>query len=183
MNWLLEDPTIAVFVMIAGIGLGWAGWSQTGETRWLSIGGLVAVVGLAFVLLELAVKTDPEQINETLQRMASACERQDVGALLAEIDPNAATLRANAETALTHYRVTRMKLSDVQVAINSVVLPLEARVEVVGTIHGAVRFDRAAEISGVARERFRLKFRKSEADGRWRCLSATWENAGEGYGE
>lgn len=175
MEWLLEDPTVALFVIVVAVGMAVAGWMQTGETRWLFAGLGLLAVGATMLAVELFVETDRERITAALSRMASACERQNIEALQAEIDdrdPQAIALRNLSEAALADYRISRVKISDLKIRFNPVVVPHEATAEFMTTVHGAMRSGRVAEASGLTRLKFELRFRQTGPDGQWKCIGA-----------
>jgi hypothetical protein len=104
---------------------GWALWSMLG----------VLLLVFAGVALEIAVVTDVEKVEATLDGVTDALEANDLDRLLKEyVSPNAVRTRNRATNALRLVEITSAKVSNLSVTINRLTSPPTARAEFLGTV-------------------------------------------------
>src|SRR5436853_6224903 len=113
MSWLYEQPIVIVALGVALIlALGGA-WSASGRKE------LLYAIGAAFVLLvvglivENRVDTDREAIRTTVSQIARDVQRNDRRAVLAHIYSGSPQLRRQAETELSKYEFTELRITKI----------------------------------------------------------------------
>src|SRR4051794_28177196 len=84
---------------------------------------VVAMIGVfALVLLGVAVEraivTEREEVEQTLDSVADALLAGDVPGVVAHIDPQAASLRAEASSQLPQVKVNEVRIRDLKVSFN-----------------------------------------------------------------
>ena len=103
---------------------------------WAMVGVLVLVI--AGVALEIAVVTEVERVEATLDGVTRALEDNDVDRLLREyVAPVAAKTEARARTALSMVEITSAKISGLRIEINRLTSPPTAEAR----FNGVVRFE------------------------------------------
>lgn len=152
MDAIYESPIPALLVgLVVGSVLG-VGYLNTRDRRFLIGVGVVVVVVVGAIVLERTVKTDREQIAETLDQLASALQADGlaensadevIAAVMRVITKDDAEgsqrTRQLADTNLRLVKITSASYSNLQVEVNKLSLPPSAE----------VRFD--AKISGEGR--------------------------------
>ena len=152
MSAIYESPIpVLVLGLVVGSVLG-VGYLNTRNRGFLVGVGVVIAIAIAAIALERSVKTDREQIAETLDQLASALQADGLPENTAEeVIPavlkvithadteSAERTRQVARTNLHLAKITRASYSNLQVEVNKLSLPPSA----------TVRFD--AKISGEGR--------------------------------
>lgn len=108
MTWLLEEPLyVAAFGGIFLVILV-ASWLNTGH-RALLIGAVfVGLITGGLLILEQAIVTPREEIEQTLHRIAADVARNDVPAVLSHIHSEAVAGRARAQLELPRWNFERV---------------------------------------------------------------------------
>ena len=173
MSWLFEDPTT---LLVAGLlieALLVVALVKTGRAILvLAMVGVLAIMGLG-LLVERLVVTDREQIEATLDGVASALEANDVEGVLRYIDPAASGMRANVRAALAGVHVTDARVYDLEVDVNHHAKPPTAQADFTGRVKGNYRGE-SADGEGMVLRKFTVDFRQQ--DGRW--LMTAYEDRG-----
>jgi hypothetical protein len=148
MDAFFESPIPVLLAgLIVGSVLGFF-YLNTQHRGLLVAMGVVLAAVVAGIALERSVKTDREQIAETLDELASALQadglqentaREVIGAVKLVISEEADRTRQLAETNLSLAKITEARYSNLRVEVNKLSLPPSAE----------VRFD--ARISGEGR--------------------------------
>lgn len=94
------------------------------------------VITLLLLTVERLVVTDREQIEAALQQTLDAIEANDLEALLAHIDSQAAIVRTDAEAALPLIRVKAAGASQIVTTVNENTQPATAETKFRGMING-----------------------------------------------
>ncbi len=136
MNLFLENPlpiwalgavalTISVIVFLAKRSLG-------------SMLGVAAVIGITVLLLfiESAVVTPTEELEQAVATVMAAIEANDLNGVLAQIDPQAAHVRHDAETLMPQVKVKETGATAVRVEIDGNAAPVKATTFFRGRIDG-----------------------------------------------
>ena len=152
MDAIYETPIPALLVgLVVGSVLG-VGYLNTRDRRFLIGVGVVVVLVVGAVALERSVKTDREQIAETLDELASALQADGlaensadevIAAVMRVITKDdaesAQRTRQVAETNLRLAKITRASYSNLQVEVNKLSLPPSAEVRFDALISGEGR--------------------------------------------
>ncbi len=165
MTWLMEQPTLIVIIGALTVAILGGGWLKTGH-RALVI-ALVAAAVLFGVLLfvERTVKTEREQLRETLGRIAADVQSNDVDAVVRHIHPDSPDIRSRAKAEMPNYdfekiSITRVRTIDVSYQDDPLTATVEFNVVAKGNskgFYGEFNVPRYVILS----------FSK-DSDGRWR---------------
>lgn len=110
MNWVLEQPLfIAAIGLVTCILLG-GHWLQTGRKSLAAALALAVVLTGGLIVVERAVETDREQVEQTLRQIAKDLQRNDLSSLLEHVHPGAATIRDRVETEFPRYTFDRVSI-------------------------------------------------------------------------
>lgn len=152
MDIIFESPIPVLLVgLVVGAVLG-VGYLNTRQRGYLTGVGVVIALVILGIVLERSVKTDREQIAETLDQLASALQAdglpentaaQVIPAVLrviTEDDTEAAErTRQRARTNLSLAKITRARYSNLRVEVNKLSLPPSAEVRFDAMISGEGR--------------------------------------------
>lgn len=134
----LEFSLPLVVACLLGAVVGFFAWLRV-QTRWLLAGAILLVaVGVGCFAADLLVETDREHLLALFPRLARAAEKQDVGTILAALDPDLRPLRAEAEKVLKQIRPTEVVITKCDVAVASEKKPPEAVANLIVRVTGNV---------------------------------------------
>jgi hypothetical protein len=163
--WLFEQPLVIVglgVVVILGLG---AAWTASGRQELLY--AMVAAIVLMFagLITERLVKTDKEQIRETLYEIAREVKANDHAKVLRHIHSSAPEIKQQAQAEMPRYkfnefRITKIHLIDVDASVEPRSAVVECNVVGGGTFH-----EHGIEMDHVPRW-VKLQLLR-EKDGRW----------------
>lgn len=152
MDAIYESPIPVLLVgLVVGSVLG-VGYLNTRDRRFLiGVGAVIALV-VAGIALERSVKTDREQIAETLDQLAAALQADGLAentaddviaavmlVITEEETESAQRTRQIADTNLRLAKITRARYSNLRVEVNKLSLPPSAEVRFDATISGEGR--------------------------------------------
>jgi ketosteroid isomerase-like protein len=134
MAWLFEDPSTvlmagALILVLLGVVL-----HQTGQARVLLAMTGVLVVMLICLVIEIAVVTDREEVENTLYRTAELVEANDVAGVLAHVAPEAVEMRNAVEANFSRWTVTEARIANLTINVNPNAVPPTAQVELIGRV-------------------------------------------------
>jgi hypothetical protein len=134
MYYLLEDPTLFIFLGIAieavfGILLFRTG---RGVLLWIMLG--VLLVCLTGIIGQRFIITERKRVIQTLDGIVTALEANDLNGVLSYLEPEAAHSRDRARWALGRVEVTSASYRKVDVKINNLTSPPTAQVSFFGLI-------------------------------------------------
>lgn len=138
MSYLFESPslilTVGVF-LIAALGYVFVNTRQKGVLI-----GLIAVVALTCIamVIERYVKTPREQVEATLDALADELEANNIEGALKYLDPKAEETRKRARWAMARIRITKAKVTNLEIMVNETMSPPMAEVKftgVIGVVH------------------------------------------------
>ncbi|MBN1910681.1 MAG: hypothetical protein JW818_13125 [Pirellulales bacterium] len=145
MTTLLENP---IPILVAGVVVEIIlaiPFFTTRRAKWLFWMGGVLVLTLLLLLVEHLVVTPREEVETTLNDLATAIEwkTDDLDAkkqkILGFLAPSAKKLRRNAEYNLGQYTITGAWMRDLEVSVNDLTSPPTAKVEFIGMITGSTK--------------------------------------------
>jgi hypothetical protein len=136
MNLLLENP-LPIW-SLGAVGLAIAVIVFLAKRSLASILGVVGVIAATVLLLlvESAVITPSEEIEQSLTDLMAAIEANDVAAVVAMIAPTAKAIRTEAETLMPQVKVRETGATSVRVAVDETASPLRATSFFRGRIDG-----------------------------------------------
>lgn len=158
MTAILENPLPAIFLGVVVEGVLVALLLGTRKKIWLApiLGVLVLAVGL--VVVERLVITEREEVEYTVDSIATALVANDVGAVLSHLSDSAHESRARAEWAMGRVQIDSASVSGLEITVNELTSPPTAK----AVFSGVIKFeDRKKEYPYKAyASRFELEFRK-----------------------
>lgn len=103
MTQLMESPFLILAVGVMTVILLGSGWMKTGHPAliYALLGAVVVFAGL--LIAERCVKTDKEQLRETLYEIADDVQRNDLPAVLGHIHSRARRVRSRARNEMPLY--------------------------------------------------------------------------------
>ena len=134
MSYLFESPFL---ILTVGVLLFAAfGYVYVNTRQKSALIGLGVVVALTAVLLlvEHLVQTPREQVEASLEGLASELEANNLEGALKYLDPAAKETRDRARWAMSRFQVTKAKVSNLQVEVNEMMSPPAAEVKFTGVI-------------------------------------------------
>ncbi|MEZ6073831.1 MAG: hypothetical protein R3C10_27015 [Pirellulales bacterium] len=134
MAWLFEDPSTvllagALVLFLLGVVL-----YQTGQARVLLAMAGVALLVFVCVVVERVVVTDREEVENALYSTAQMIEANDVAGVLAQIAPEASSMRSAVESHLTRWDVTEARITNLKINVHADREPATADVELIGRV-------------------------------------------------
>lgn len=134
MSYLFESPFLILTIgvlLIAASGYLFVNTRQKG-----ALIGLVVVIALTALalLVEHLVVTPREQVEASLEGLASELEANNLEGTLRYLDPSAKESRDRARWAMSRFRVTKAKVANLQVTVNEMMSPPLAEVKFTGVI-------------------------------------------------
>jgi hypothetical protein len=109
------------------------------QTRWLlAVALLLAAAGVGCFSVDWLVETDGEHLQALFPRLARAAEKQDLGTIMAALDPNLRPLRDEAEKVLKQVRPTEVAITSVDVVVEPAKKPPEAVANLIVRVTGNV---------------------------------------------
>lgn len=109
------------------------------QARWLlAIAMLLAAAGVGCFVVDSLVETDREYLVALFPRLAHAAEVQDIGPIIAALDPDLRPLRDEAERVLKQVRPTEVVVTKCDVAIEPAPMPTEAVANLILRVTGNV---------------------------------------------
>ena len=164
MTLLLESPWPALAIgglLLAALGI--ALW-RLGRGWVLAAMAVVAVATVALVGLERFVVTPVEEVENTLQSVTDALERNDRAAILAAISPSATAMRARASRDLDRYVIEEARITgDLVIRVTKANDQSTAVASFIGRASG--RDTRGQAMRGTIVQRAVINLRKES--GRW----------------
>jgi hypothetical protein len=136
MTWFVESPwpslaigaAIEVALVIALL--------RTARAAFLAPILLVAALTIGMLLVERAVVTQSEEVQDALDGVAKALEANDVQAVLAAFSPNSPRL-AEVRSALARFEVSDAGIGgDLQIRFNPLTIPPSATAYFTGRVQG-----------------------------------------------
>jgi hypothetical protein len=123
----LLGAVIAVFV-----------WLRV-QTRWLlAVALLLGATGVGCFAVDSLVETDREHLQALFPQLARAAEKQDLGTIMAALDPDLRPLREEAEKVLKQVRPTEVAITSVDVVVEPAKKPPEAVANLIVRVTGNV---------------------------------------------
>ncbi|REJ67489.1 MAG: hypothetical protein DWQ31_11170 [Planctomycetota bacterium] len=143
MNWLIEDPTALILLVVFVQLILLVVFFRTGRVVMLGwIGALLVLLGLVF-LVDYLVVTDREAVALVLDEMVAAAEANDDARLLATISPRADGLDEDARGLLARVEIDWLQIIvGPKVIVNELTSPASATAEF--TIQGEGRLNAGA---------------------------------------
>lgn len=134
MSYLYESPFLILTVgvlLIAALGYVFVNTRQKGVLI-----GLVAVILLTGIALAIEhfVETPCEQVEATLEALADELEANNLEGALQYLDPAAEDTRKRARWAFSHIRLTKAKVTNLEIKVNETMSPPMAEVKFIGVI-------------------------------------------------
>jgi hypothetical protein len=135
MQWLLESPWPALGIGAVVIALLVVTWQNTRRRGLLTAMGAVLACVLLLLLIEWAVVTDQEAVEQTLEEMATALESNDPNQVLSHLAPDATQMRSAASHYLPSVTISDANVgNDLKVTVNRLTTPITARAEFTGRL-------------------------------------------------
>ena len=135
MSYLFESPFLILTVgvlLLAAFGYVYVNTRQKGALIGL---GVVVALTAVLLLVEHLVQTPREQVEASLEGLASELEANNIEGALKYLDPAAKETRDRARWAMSRFQVTKAKISsDLQVEVNEMMSPPAAEVKFTGVI-------------------------------------------------
>jgi uncharacterized membrane protein (Fun14 family) len=128
--WLFEQPLI-----IVGLGVGLilalgAAWTASGRKELLYALAAAVILLFAGLITERLVKTDKEQIRETLQEIARDVKANDHRKVMGHIHSSAASVKQQAQAELPKYKFTEFRITKIHtIDVDASAEPRSAMVE------------------------------------------------------
>ncbi len=159
MTWLLENPLPILLIGLATTVVLMVVWYQVQKRALLlAIGATIALTALGLVV-ERAVVTPWEEVEQTLQELADALKANDLERTLSYVSPEAVETRKRAKWAMGRFRVKKAKVSDLKIQFNPLMSPPMAK----ATFTGIIAVEDKGGAFNLARPypiRFTAEFRK-----------------------
>ena len=173
-----ESSLPLVVACLLGAVVGFFVWLRV-QTRWLlSVAILLALAGVGCFGADLLVETDRESLLALFPRLARAAEKQDVGTIVAAVDPDLRPLREEAEQVLKQVRPTEVVITKCDVVVEPAKKPPEAVVKLIVRVTGNV-IDKGTP--GIVLTGVKVLLHKK--DGQWLVKDAEGEQIRPGQGE
>lgn len=153
-------------------------WLRTQSRVWLILALLAASGGLGAFIADRLVETDREHLEALFPKLAAAAERHDLGPIIAVLDPELHALRAEAERAIKKVRPTEVRITKLDVLVDSDASPPAATASLIVRIAG---HNQVAGGPGIAIVGVRVELKKKA--GRWLIRDATVEPLRAGAGQ
>lgn len=173
-----ESSLPLVVACLLGAVVGFFVWLRV-QARWLlSVAILLALAGVGCFAADLLVETDRESLLALFPRLARAAEKQDVGTIVAAVDPDLRPLRKEAEQVLKQVRPTEVVITKCDVVVEPAKKPPEAVVNLIVRVTGNV-IDKGTPgnvLTGV-------KVLLHKKDGQWLVKDAEGEQIRPGRGK
>lgn len=166
-------PLVAAAVACAAGAL--AAWTRMPARGWLVAAGLATLVAVACGAADWLVETDREHLRRLFPRLAAAAERQDAATIIAALDPELRSLRAEAEKALAEVRPTEVAITRLEIAVDRGRNPAQASADMIVRVTGNV-IDKSTP--GTVLVGVKATLRKQ--GGRWLVTDAEAETARPG---
>ncbi len=170
-----ESSLPLVVACLLGAVAGFFIWLRV-QARWLLAGAtLLAAAAVGCFVADWLVETDREHLLELFPRLARAAEKQDVGTIMAALDPDLRPLRDEAERVLKQVRPTEVVITKCDVAVEPAKKPPEAVANLIVRVTGSV-IDKGTPgpvLAGV-------KVLVHKKDGRWLVKDADGEQVRPG---
>ena len=98
---------------------------------------VVLVLVIGGILIERAVVTEREEVEDTIDQVAAALRANDVDAVLSHLSKSAGESRSRARWALDRLQINGAKVSGLEITINSLTSPPSAKAK----FSGVIKFD------------------------------------------
>lgn len=173
-----ESSLPLVVACLIGAVVGLFVWMRV-QTRWLlAVAILPAAAGVGCFVADLLVETDREYLLALLPRLALAAEKQEVGTIMAALDPDLRPLREEAERVLKQVRPTEVVITKCAVAVEPAKKPPEAVANLIVRVTGNVidKGTPGAVFAGV-------KVLLHKKNGQWLVKDAEGEQVRPGQGK
>ncbi len=133
-----ESSLPLVVICLLGAVVGFLVWLHV-QARWLlAIAILLAAAGVGCFSVDWLVETDREYLQALLPRLARAAEKQDLGTIMAALDPDLRPLRDEAEKLLKQVKPTEVAITSVDVVLQPAKKPPEAVANLIVRVTGNV---------------------------------------------
>lgn len=160
MDWLFDDPTVVIIVLVAVEALLGLFYVATLQKPFLwAIAGFGGLLG-AVVLADFLVVTDREQVQETIRQGVQALRDNDLERVLSFLAPSAEKTRERAIWAMNLVRFTGVNVSDVKIRIDSSTNPPTAEVRFFAVFRYEFRERTTEAIYEVYAAKFTVMFEK-----------------------
>ena len=160
MSWLFEDPTLVIAsgALIEALLVVALVKSGRAPLIFAMIGVLILALGGVFI--EQVVVTEREQVEAALEGVSQALEANDVQGVLAWIDRDAVSLRAEVRDKVPQAHISEVRLFDLRINVNHYVTPPTAQADFTGRIRGTYRGEGRASGDGMVLRRLTVDFRQ-----------------------
>ena len=137
MTTILENPIPVLFfgVIIESVLI--ALLFSTRKKLWIAPIIVVLLVMIAGLVVERVVVTEREEVEGTIDDVAAALRANDINAVLTHLSKTAHQTRSRAEWALERVQVNSVKVSGLEISVNSLTSPPSAKAK----FSGVVKFD------------------------------------------
>jgi hypothetical protein len=140
MNWLAENALVIWAIGAVALTMALVVYTQTRSQGSLLAIVLVVVVTGALLILENALESPREAVARTLDEIAVAVRTNDMPRVLSYIDPAAAQLRKEIETAMPLATIERAAIvGEPMITVGPNGDPTQARVECRAFVQGALK--------------------------------------------
>jgi len=143
MTTLFESPWPVIFCGVVAEAILGAVFLGSRRVIFLLPMAIVLVLVLSGVALERMVVTQREEVEATLDGLAAALEANDVEGALGYLSPSAGATRGRAQWALDRFKVTKAKISGLEITVNKLTNPPSATAAFTGSLG---LFDRRGEV-------------------------------------
>lgn len=134
---LFENPLPLLFVGVVVEAILITLFYGTRKKVWLAPIVGVLLLLIALVVVERVVVTPREEVEQTIDQIAAALRANDVDAVLAHLSGSARESRSRARWALGRVQINGVKVSGLEVTVNSLTSPPSAK----AVFSGVIKFD------------------------------------------
>lgn len=111
-------------------------WTRVQTRGWMVAAAVALVAGTAAFVTDRFTVTDREHLTDLFPQLARAAERQDIGAILAAVDPDLQPIREEAEEVLRQVKPTEVRITRLKVDVDSAKRPPEATADMIVRVTG-----------------------------------------------
>ncbi|MGQ9505197.1 MAG: hypothetical protein ACUVQG_11560 [Thermogutta sp.] len=165
MDWLFEDPTILIVVIVIAQAILGAFFLSTvkKEFLWGMAGLLVPLAGV--LVADYLVVTDREAIELTIRYGVDALEDNDLDRVLTFLSPTAVKTRERATWALGIVKFSSIRISDLKIQVNRLTQPPTAEVRFFAVFRYEFKEPTPEAVHDIYAARFKVLFEK--VNDRW----------------
>jgi hypothetical protein len=170
-----ESSLPLVVACLLGAAVAFFVWLRVQTRLLLATTILLAAAGVGCFVADSLVETDREYLLALFPRLARAAEKQDLGTIMAALDPDLRPLREEAEKVLKQVRPTEVVITKCDVSVEPATKPPEAIANLIVRVTGNV-IDKATPGTVLAG----VKVLLHKKDGKWLVVDAEGEQVRPG---